>query len=214
MQRLPVKRQRCFHHFPHRHPLHLKADALAAVGEQDIGQLAELVQRVQEGRAEGQPLAAGAVRHPVAALPAQHPAQLRTEKTVNTSGIAADKRRQHRQRSVALPGRKGIAPLKRRIPVRDHGALPRLVQAGRRRLQYRLPGLSQRLNKHRLPETAPRLTEAGRHQAAVLLRVGQLHAPAPEHRLRQLLHHRLRVGGIRHLLKFQAHAGDAGEPGL
>ena len=110
---LPVKRQLCFHHFRHCHPLQFKADTLAAVGKQDVGQLAELVHRVQEGRAERQPLTVGSVRHPGAALPVQNAAQLRAEETVNTSGIAADERRQHRQRGFALRGSKGITPFKR-----------------------------------------------------------------------------------------------------
>ncbi|MNC65674.1 hypothetical protein D3C75_1159900 [compost metagenome] len=97
------------------------------------------------------------------------------------------------------------------MPVGDNRPLPLVVQAGGRRLQDRFPRLGQRLDKHRLPEAGPLFAETGRHQAAVGLRVGEVHTFTLKDRLGQLLHHRLRIGGVSHLLEFEPHAGDPGE---
>ncbi|MNN32000.1 hypothetical protein D3C81_1457110 [compost metagenome] len=73
------------------------------------------------------------------------------------------------------------------MPLIDYCALPRPVEAYRRRLQNLLPCLVQRLHEQRAGSRAPVGTQAGGNQAAIGLGIGQIDSLALEYRLRQCL---------------------------
>ncbi|MNF63162.1 hypothetical protein D3C84_448560 [compost metagenome] len=211
---LAVEHKGGLHHIAHGLAAELEAQAHAAIGVEYVGQVAELVDRGEELRVETQALAMARVGHPKVAFLAQYPAQLLRQELLDAPGVGANHLPEHRQRGIAVGGGERVAAGEGAVPVVDDRPLPLAVEAGRRGLQDPLPGLFQRLHEERLANPAPLRAQAGGEQAAVGLGLGQLDALALEHALRQGLGHGLRVGGVAHLLQFQAHAGDLGEEGL
>ncbi len=131
MQLLSINGQLCLHHLRYRTRLKLKSDALAAIGKQNVRQLAQLVNGPQEGRVKTQPLAVDLIRHPLAALFVQHTAEFRRQEALNAPAVLTHKFSQHRQRGIAFTLSKRETPVKGGAPVRHHGAAPFVIQAGR-----------------------------------------------------------------------------------
>ncbi|MNO90584.1 hypothetical protein D3C76_821080 [compost metagenome] len=202
------------HHVAHRFALQFETQAHAAVGKQHVGQVAELVDRLDELRVEAQALAVLCVGHPAAAFLAQQATEFTLQKLLEAPGVGADDLPEHRQRGVAGSGRKGVAAGERCVPFADDRPLPLAVEAAGRGLQDALPGLLQRLHEQGLADAAPLRAEAGGELAAVGAGVGEVDAFALEHGLRQGLGHVLRVGGMVDLLQGQASARDLVEEGL
>ncbi|MCY1506411.1 hypothetical protein D9M68_406610 [compost metagenome] len=136
------------------------------------------------------------------------------EEALDAPGVGADHLPEHRQRGVAAGGGERVTAGEGVFPGVHDGALPLPVQARRRRLQHLLPGLLQGLHEQRLADAVPFRAEAGGDQAAVGLGIAQVDALAREHGLRQGLGHRLRIGGVAHLLQLQTDPRHPGEEGL
>lgn len=62
--------------------------------------------------------------------------------------------------------------------------------------------------------TRSTLTQACRHQTAIVTRIRQIDSFTLEHSLGQHLRHSLRIRGASDLLKLQPHLGNTGQPGL